>query len=181
MVWVVWEFPRFGSQLTARDIPPLTPVQSEKLIVFRKRILQNTELETESEVRRDYMDMVDAAESRGGLDYLGLGSAQSVFSLSKSGCMPFYSTTIYTQNSRTDYLSLSTYLPLDWSRTSAELSHKDHCLWKRGKSGDATRNCYESNDPSRRENVFGSSLAEEFNPSVIGKRETNSTKLSSKF
>ncbi|GFU97061.1 hypothetical protein TNCV_3347071 [Trichonephila clavipes] len=41
MVWdVFWEFPAFwGSHGPREDIPPLTPDQSEKLIVFRKRIL----------------------------------------------------------------------------------------------------------------------------------------------
>ncbi|GFT87961.1 hypothetical protein TNCV_1798171 [Trichonephila clavipes] len=41
MVWdVFWEFPAFGGSHRPReDIPPLTPDQSEKLIVFRKRIL----------------------------------------------------------------------------------------------------------------------------------------------
>ncbi|GFU13325.1 transposable element Tcb2 transposase [Trichonephila clavipes] len=41
MIWdVFWEFPAFwGSHGPREDIPPLTSDQSEKLIVFRKRIL----------------------------------------------------------------------------------------------------------------------------------------------
>ncbi|GFT00408.1 hypothetical protein TNCV_1981501 [Trichonephila clavipes] len=44
MVWdVFWEFPAFWVSYGPReDIPPLTSDQSEKLIVFRERILQNT-------------------------------------------------------------------------------------------------------------------------------------------
>ncbi|GFV13846.1 hypothetical protein TNCV_513831, partial [Trichonephila clavipes] len=40
MVWDVFgNFPRLGELWTAEDIPPLTSDQSEKLIVFRERIL----------------------------------------------------------------------------------------------------------------------------------------------
>ncbi|GFV07990.1 hypothetical protein TNCV_4856541 [Trichonephila clavipes] len=39
-----WEFPAFWESHGPReDIPPLSPDQSEKPIVFRERILQNTE------------------------------------------------------------------------------------------------------------------------------------------
>ncbi|GFW89723.1 transposable element Tcb1 transposase [Trichonephila clavipes] len=48
MIWdVFWEFPAFwGSHGPREDIPPLTSDQSEKLIVFRKRILSRIQRRT---------------------------------------------------------------------------------------------------------------------------------------
>ncbi|GFX56980.1 hypothetical protein TNCV_3701451 [Trichonephila clavipes] len=54
MVWdVFWEFPAFGGSHRPReDIPPLTPDQSEKLIVFRKRILSRIQKKTAAKYKR---------------------------------------------------------------------------------------------------------------------------------
>ncbi|GFV67599.1 hypothetical protein TNCV_4622791 [Trichonephila clavipes] len=73
-------------------------------------------------------------------------------SVSKSGWTPFYSMPLCSKIlERT--ICLVHLIASDWSRTSAELPHKVHCLIEARENPTTHPNIYECNDPSRRGNV----------------------------
>ncbi|GFT43140.1 hypothetical protein TNCV_5119911 [Trichonephila clavipes] len=68
------------------------------------------------------------------------------------GASRFYSTTLYSKIlERT--ICLVHLIASDWSRTSAELPHKVHCLIEAWENPMTHPNIYECNDPLRRGNV----------------------------
>ncbi|GFX38465.1 hypothetical protein TNCV_2344381 [Trichonephila clavipes] len=72
--------------------------------------------------------------------------------VSKSGWIPFYSMPLYSKIlERT--ICLVHLIASDWSRTSAELPHKVHCLIEARENPMTHPNIYECNVPSRRGNV----------------------------
>ncbi|GFX01289.1 hypothetical protein TNCV_3729581 [Trichonephila clavipes] len=71
--------------------------------------------------------------------------------------------------SRADYLPCLHLITSDWSGTSAELPHKVRCLFEARENPMTPPNIYECNDPQPWE--CWHSLAEEFNPSVMGKEK----------
>ncbi|GFS47587.1 hypothetical protein TNCV_3133801 [Trichonephila clavipes] len=84
-----------------------------------------------------------------------LGSAQSVsvsVRLSNRGASRFYSTTLYSKILERTFC-LVHLIASDWSRTSAELPHKVHCLIEARENPMMHPNIYECNDPPRRGNV----------------------------
>ncbi|GFU50530.1 hypothetical protein TNCV_4883981 [Trichonephila clavipes] len=103
------------------------------------------------------------------LDSQGLGSAQSVsLSVQMWVASPFCSTTLHF-NILERSICLLHLITSDWSGTSAELPHKVRCLFEARENPMTHPNIYDCNGPQAWECWL--SLAEEFNPSVMGKEK----------